>query len=827
MNAFGQEILHSLRMLRRNPGFTLVAVLTLAIGIGTNATVFRWVDAILLHPLSGVQDPDRLVSLETTTPGGDFVTNSYPDYIDFRDNLKLVEVATSRPAAFSVGPQDHAERVWGELVSGNFFAVLGVKAQLGRVFLPAEYGDKPGGYPIAVVSDRYWRSHLQADPVVVGKTIRVNQHELTVVGVAAPDFHGSLAGEALDLWVPYMMQPQLNGVGEWMLRDRKDRNMLAIARLQPGVTLAQAQQELHALAARMAVADADTNEGLNAVLLPMSRSHFGPQSVLMAPLKLLMGVCVLLLLIVCANVANLLLARTAARQKEFSTRLALGASRARLARQVLTDSMVLAAAGGFAGLAAAHWMGRALSLLLPPGQLSLAAPFTVNSHVLLFTIAICALVTCLAGIAPALHSGQSGISERMNEGGRSGTGSVRSHRLRSILVAAEVSLALVAIIGAGLFARGFEAARRIDPGFDPNRVLLSQFYLSTSGYSLDQRKEFCLRLRDKMESAPGVVEVAYSDGVPLGFEPSWWEDLNIQGYAPGPSENMKIFRNVVSPGYFDLMRIPMIDGRDFTRLDDEKSNSVMIVNQTFARRFFAGANPIGHKVRGWGRWFTIVGEVKDSKYHYPGESPLPYFYVPFEQIYRADMQLAFYVRTKGDPSVALPILREKVAEIDPNVSVFDAVPLTEYVGASLYPQKVAASLLSVLGSLAVLLAAVGLYSVMAYSIVQRTHEIGIRLALGARPADVLQLMVWQGLKLTAAGLVIGLALALAAARSVSAISFASSAMGLGGKLLGVSASDPFIYAGAALFLTGVALLAAYIPARRAAAIDPMEALRYE
>lgn len=315
MNAFGQEILHSLRMLRRNPGFTLVAVLTLAIGIGTNATVFRWVDAILLHPLSGVQDPDRLVSLETTTPGGDFVTNSYPDYIDFRDNLKLVEVATSRPAAFSVGPQDHAERVWGELVSGNFFAVLGVKAQLGRVFLPAEYGDKPGGYPIAVVSDRYWRSHLQADPVVVGKTIRVNQHELTVVGVAAPDFHGSLAGEALDLWVPYMMQPQLNGVGEWMLRDRKDRNMLAIARLQPGVTLAQAQQELHALAARMAVADADTNEGLNAVLLPMSRSHFGPQSVLMAPLKLLMGVCVLLLLIVCANVANLLLARTAARRR--------------------------------------------------------------------------------------------------------------------------------------------------------------------------------------------------------------------------------------------------------------------------------------------------------------------------------------------------------------------------------------------------------------------------------------------------------------------------------------------------------------------------------
>lgn len=827
MTGLGQELQQSLRMLRRNPGFTFVAVLTLALGIGTNATVFRWVDAILLHPLTGVDDPGRLVALETTTPGGDFITNSYPDYIDFRNRLKLIDVAMTRPAAFSVGPKDQAERIWGELVSGNFFAVLGAKAQLGRVFLPSEYGDKPGGYPVAVISNRYWRSHLGGDPAVIGRTIRVNQHELTIVGVAAEDFHGSLAGEGLDLWVPYMMQPELNGVEEWMLRDRKDRNLLGIARLKPGVTLEQARRELQALAGRMAVLDADTNEGMSATLLPMSKAHFGPQGVLMAPLKVLMGVCMLVLLIVCANVANLLLARTASRQREFSTRLALGASHARVLRQVLVDSLVLVAAGGIAGLAAAQWMSKALGLLLPPGQLSRAMGFTVNRDMLLFTIAICALATCLAGLGPALQSGYGGLSERMNEGGRSGSEGVRTHRLRGLLVTAEVALALVAIIGAGLFARGFEAARRIDPGFDPNRVLLSQFYLSTNGYSLEQRKEFCLRLREKMEPVPGVADVAYSDGAPLGFEPSWWEDLEIEGYRPGPSENMKIFRNVVSPGYFDLMRIPLIDGRDFTRLDDEKSHSVMIVNQTFARRFFAGANPVGHKVRGWGRWFTIVGEVKDSKYHYPGEAPLPYFYVAFQQIYRADMQLAFYVRTKQSPQLALATLREKVREIDPNVTVFDAVPLAEYVGESLYPQKVAASLLSVLGSLAVLLAAVGLYSVMAYSVVQRTHEIGIRMVLGARPADVLRLVVWQGLKMTAAGLVLGIALALAAARSVAALSFASEAMGLGGKLLGVSANDPLIYTGAALFLTAVALLAAYIPAKRAAEIEPMEALRYE
>ena len=430
MTGLGQELRQSLRMLRHNPGFTLVVVLTLAIGIGVNATIFRWVDAILLHPLTGVADPGRLVALETTTPGGDFVTNSYPDFIDFRDRLKMIEVAMTRPAAFSVGQRDHAERVWGELVSGNYFAVLGAKAQLGRVFLPSEYGDKPGGYPVAVISDRYWRSHFGADTGVVGRTIRINQHELTIVGVAAEDFHGSLAGLAMDVWVPYMMQPQLNGVEEWMLRDRKDRNMLGIARLNPGVTLDQAQQELHALAGRMAVADADTNEGMNATLLPMSKAHFGPQGELAGPLKILTGVCALVLLIVCANVANLLLARTASRQKEFSTRLALGASRGRLVRQVLMDSLVLVVAGSIAGVAAAQWMSKALRLLLPLEQRSMAAGFTVNRDMALFTIGICVLTTCLAGLGPALQSGYGGLSERMNEGGRSGSEGVRTHRLR-------------------------------------------------------------------------------------------------------------------------------------------------------------------------------------------------------------------------------------------------------------------------------------------------------------------------------------------------------------------------------------------------------------
>ena len=828
MNSLLQDMQHALRMMKRNPGFTAITVLTLALGIATSTTVFGWVDAILLHPLPGVEQPDRLVALETTTPGGEFVTNSYPDYRDFRDHLKLVDgIAVTRPVAFSVGKEDHAERVWGELVSGNFFSVLGVKPERGRTFLPAEYGDKPGAFPVAVISDRFWRSHFGADPQITGKSIWINQHELTIVGVAPTEFRGSSPGAAFDVWVPYMMQPILNGVGEWMLRDRKDRNMIGIARLKQGVTLEQAREELAALAGRMAKADADTNEGLSATFLPIAKSHFGAQSLLLAPLRVLMGVCVVVLLIVCANVANLLLARATARHKEFSTRMALGAGRARLAQLVLTESLVFAVAAAVVGIAASQWMGRVLLLLLPKGQMAMAVHGGVNGPVLLFATLLCLLIALLAGLVPALHLGRADLTERLNEAGRSGMTGTGSHRMRSLLVAAEVSLALVALIGAGLFARSFAALREIKPGFNPNQVLLSQFYLSTNGYNLEQRKQFSIRLREKLESAPGVTNVAYSDGVPLGFEPSWWEDLNVEGYTPSRSENMKIFRNVISPGYLSLLRIPMIEGRDFTEQDDEKTNPVMIVNQTFVKRFFAGRNPVGRRIQGWGEWFTVVGVVQDSKYHYPGEAPLPYFYVPFRQVYRADMQLAYYVRTVGNPNNALAMVRQKVKEIDPNVTVFDAVPLTEYIGASLFPQKVAASMLTVLGALAVILAAVGLYSVMSYSVVQRTHEIGIRMALGARPEDVLRLVVRQGLLLASAGMLAGFAMAIAVARSLSALSFAGSAMGTGGKLLGVSATDPLIYVGSALFLTAVALLAAYIPATRAAKVEPMEALRYE
>src|SRR5271157_3671430 len=450
MSTLLQDLKHGFRMLVKNPGFTLVAVLTLALGIGASTTVFSWVDGVLLRPLPGVENPGQLASFETVAPNGDALTTSYLDYQDYRDHLKLLAGVTgARPAALAVGEAEHAERVWGELVSGNYFAVLGVKPILGRAFLPEEYGDKPGAFPVAVISARLWRSHFNADPAIVGKKIRVNRYQLTVVGVVPPDFHGTLAGLAFDLWVPFVMQPQLEGVGEWMLSDRQTRNLICTARLKPGVTLAQARAEIQELARYMAKADADTNTGISATVLPVWKSHFGAQSLLLAPLEILMGVCVVVLLIVCANVANLLLARFTARQKEFSVRLALGAGRFRLARQVLTESLVIAAAGAAGGILLAAWMGGALQYMSPPSHLPVALDVRLNGRMLLFTVVVCIVAALLSGVVPALQVARTDLNDSLKEAGRSGSTGARSHRLRALLVVSELSLAVVALVCAG------------------------------------------------------------------------------------------------------------------------------------------------------------------------------------------------------------------------------------------------------------------------------------------------------------------------------------------------------------------------------------------
>ena len=820
MSTFSQDLRYAVRGLSHNPGFTAVAILTIGVGIGANTTVFSWMHALLLNPLPGAAEPERVVAVESVAANGDPLTTSYLDYRDFRDHLQsFAAISVAQPAALAVGEADHTERAWVELVSGNYFDVMRVQPEIGRFFDGAERDDTQNAHAVVVIGHSFWKSHYDPSRSAIGSTVRINRTPFTVIGVAPAAFHGSQTGLDFEMWVPATMYGQLNHSGTWMLRDRNTRNFMMVARLKPGVTVEQARAETRALAGRMAALNPDTNQGVGADVLPLWKGHFTPQSVLLAPVTILMGASGLLLLIVCANIANLLLARATARQREFSIRLAMGARPARLARQLLTETLLLAVAGAAAGLLIESWLGGSLRWLLPRVASPAVLQPQMDPGVLLFTTLAAFAVTILAGAVPALTGARANVNEILKEGGRSGAAGVHSRRLRGPLVVAEVALAVIALVGAGLFLKSFEQARSIHPGFAPEGVALARFDFSSAGYSAQQADAFCRRLRESLERSPGVTAVSYDDSPPLGFQGGNWEPLTVEGYVPGRSENMKINRDLVAPGYFDLMKIPLVEGRDFDaadaaeRLHGDPRRKVMIVNQEFARRFFAGRDPIGRKVRGWGEWFTVVGVAANIKYQRLTESPRPFFYIPIRQVYRPEYGLTFHVRTQGPVADAIAAIRREAAAIDPALMVFDSMPLSEYISASLYGQKVGAILLNVLGGLGLLMAALGLYSVMAYSVAQRTAEIGIRMALGAKPRDMMLLVLRQGLGFAMAGLVAGCLMAAAGARL-----FAS--------LLGpVSTGDPAVYAGAAGVTLAIALLAAAIPAWRALRVDPMVSLR--
>ena len=533
-----QDLEFGLRILTKSPGFTIVAVLTLALGIAVNTTVFSWIDSVLLHPFPGVGDPGSLALIETVTPGGEYLVNtSYLDYRDYRDSLKLVSaVAVARFTPLSVGAGGKTERAWAELVSANYFDVLRVKPVLGRTFLPEEGGDKAGAYPVAVISHRMWRNRFRGDAGVLGKTIRLNRNELTIVGVAPPEFRGSLVGLVYDVWMPVTMATAM-GTGDGTLGFRGTRDLTStIVRLKPGVTIEQAGDEVAAVARRLAAAYPATNRGVEAALVPVWAGHLGAQGMLLKPLQILMAVCLLLLLIVGANVANLLLARAVSRQKEFGIRLAMGASRGRLARQLLTETLILAMVGAALGVLLVLWMGDSLLWLLPPNtrELPLHVGGGLNLSTLRFTLLITLAATLVSGTLPAILSARAEVGETLKEGGRGGGSGTHSHRLRNLLVVAEVALAMVALVGAGLFYQSFRNAGSMQPGFDMANVSVSQFYLSSAGYSADEQHRFCRMLRERVEAMPGVVGATYSDVVPLaaasGSTP--WGQIAVDGYSP-------------------------------------------------------------------------------------------------------------------------------------------------------------------------------------------------------------------------------------------------------------------------------------------------------
>lgn len=807
---------YAVRSLLKTPWLTAVVVITLALGIAANTAVFSWTRGVLLQPLRGVEDAQRLFALEAVAPTGGYIESSYPDFRDYRDSSRSLAGAIAfHDQSLILENENQAERVWAQFVSGNFFDVLGGRPVAGRFFGAEEQVDAPGKHPVAVISDRFWRRHFDSDPQIVGKTISVNRQELTVIGVAPREFSGTIVGFSFDLWVPLAMEPLLRGTGNWA-DYRAGRVFRVLARLKTGVSLPEARAEMQTIARRLAQSYPTSNAGIGATLVPIDQASYGVQSLIGKFLKTLLGAGAVLLLIVCANVANLMLVRATTRQKEFSIRLGLGASRLHVIGQLMLESLLLTGLGGLAGVLLAEQMASWLPFFVPATHLPVTLDFPLDSAVLLFTLLISVLVGLLSGLAPALQTIRDSRLSGLKDSGRGAIGGTRSHRLQGMLVVSEVALALVVLIGASLFLESFRNAKRIDLGFDPSHVLLGALNLSDErGYSTEQFTLFTRHVRDRIETLPGVRAVSFAAGVPSAFEQGSSAEVQVDGYVPRRGEDMHVSWNPIGPGYFDVMRIPLIEGRDFTERDDSQSPIVVIVNETFARRFFGGQEPVGRQLRIGGSGFTVVGVVKDIKYRSLGETPQPYFYLSMQQARERFIGFGLYVRTVGPPLQLLPELRRELRSVDPRWHFLEVFALSDVIATFWFGQKIAAALLGVLGTLALLLAALGLFSVMAYTVSQRTQEIGIRMALGAQTLDVLRPVLGKALRLAMVGVGIGLALSFALTRLVAS------------QLLGVSATDPLTFVGVACLLCAVALAASFIPARRATLVDPLVALRAE
>ncbi len=804
-----EDLRYAMRVLRRTPTLTAVAVFTLALGIAATTTVFGWIDGMVLHPFHGARDDGQLAVLESVSANGMQNQVSYADFRDFQDSLRSISgLLLNQKGPASIGEGEKAYSAWYEGVSGNYFDVLGVRPVLGRAFARDEYGDRAKAFT-AVISYRLWKSHFHADKSVVGRTVQINRYPVTIVGVAPPEFGGDFPGMALDIWVPTPL------TGE---RERDARNFHAIVRLKPGVSVSEANAEAATVAARLARDFPKTNRGIGARIVPIWKAKdWGASSIVASPLAILGVACGLVLLIACANVANLLLARSAARQTEFGIRAALGASASRLSRQLILESLLLAALATLAGLALALSLENVLTYFVPPTGVPVNFNVHPSARVFLFAALVCLASALISGIPPAFQLAQRSLVDSLKQGGRGGTRSGHARRISGALVVAETGLALAALVTLGLFVRSLYGLETTPAGFDHRNVTMGRLFLSTNNYTASEEQEFSRRLREHLLAAPGVTSAAYSDCIPLGFGLGKWTSVAVEGYASRPGENLDVHLASVSPGYFDLLRIPLLAGRDFRAEDNETAPRVMIVNESFARRFFDGRDPVGRRVQIYGKPFRIVGMVKDSKYYNLSEAPQPYFYMSFDQVHygSGESGVAFYARTDRDARDFVPVLRREMSAIDPNSAGLTAMPLSDYISAAWFGSRIASLLLAVLGAISLLLAGVGLYGVMAYSVSQRTREIGIRMALGADPGGVLRIVMREGLLLALLGIAAGLAIALAATPQIAPL------------LYQVSPADPVSIAGAALFLIVVAVLASLIPALRATRVDPIRALRQE
>jgi len=801
------------RLLVKSPLFTAVVVVTLALGIGLNSAVFSAVDALLLRPLPGVRSPGELVqAYRSVRGGGQFRSISIPLFNDLRDRTRDVfsGVAAFSMEAVSLSASDRPRRVMGVLVSANYFSVLGVGAARGRVFTPEEDVGR-GAHPVVVLSDAGWRGLFASDPSIVGRSVVLNGRSYTVVGVTRPEFRGTMPVVAPALWIPLMQLGHVRPGYDGEFDHRGNSFMQVVARLRPGVSVARADEGTRALLAqlRSEYPDEYENAGIHLVLQSKAGIHPSFRDAQVGLSVVAMAVVGILLLIACSNVANLFLARARSRDREMAIRLSLGAGRGAIARQLLTESLVFAGAAGLAALAVAWWAASLANGIALPTDVDFRPDLRLSPAVLVFTLGASVVTGLLFGLAPALQATRPALVPALK--GEAPAGGSRSRMSRGLIVA-QTALSILLLVCAGLFLRNLKAATSIDTGFASDNLFIAEVDPGIQGYDRARSEDFYRRLAERMSAVPSVRAFGVSSHVPMGFSNSA-QRVSVPGYTPGPHEYMSIENSVVSPGYFEALGVPLLEGRGFTPRDDAGAPPALVVNQRFAERFWPGRDAVGRTVRIGGRDHTVVGVVPTGKYRRLGEEPTPFMYQAQAQQWTAGM--AVFIRTTGDPSAIAATLRSEVAALDPDLPLSNARTMNSHLGIALMPARLAGGVLGVFGLLALSLASVGIYGVVAYSVAQRTREIGIRMALGAAASDAVLLVMRQGLAPVLVGTVLGMAGALGASRLIR------------GLLYGGSALDPVTFAAVPLILVGAAVLATWIPARRAAAVDPLLALRQE
>ncbi len=808
MTGLLQDVRFALRQLRKNPAYTIVAIGMLAVAICANGTVFSWMDGTILHPIPGARDTGSLVSVMrgqwNSSPTPPF---SYPDYRDLRDqNHSFVGIIGYHHDWLALTGGVTPERLYVANVTANYFDVLGVKPLLGRFFRPDEEADGRS-IPYVILSYELWKTHFAGDPGIVGKALEIAHHPVTVIGVAPKGFIGAAPGLRHDMWLP--LDPL--GTGGWRTTARGGNWLNVLGRLRPGVSRDQATQDLQIGMRRIVAAYPNDHLGTNTITLdPMWRSPFGANGYMAATLPILLSIAGLVLLLTCANVATLTLVRFVSRRREIAIRQSLGAGRVRVVRQMVVEGVILALGAGAAAMLLTLWTARTLALFLPSNAIPLEINGMVDPGVVVAITALAVLASLLCGAVPAWRSSRVPTAEVLKEESASGSGGKHNRRLLSGLVVVQVALSLALLVSSGLFLQTLRNIARADPGFEQDHVLTASVGLNISGLANDERRLIRDKILQRLEGLPGVAVASLTDWIPLTLSRKT-EDAYPEGYVPQPHESLEVGRADVSPRYFETMGIPILEGRDFTQDDKENAPRVLIVDQTAANRYWPGQDAIGKRLRIWSNLFTVVGVVKNSKHLMMSERPEPMAYMSYYQ--QPGPELIVQMKTTGNPADLSQQAERAIQDVDSRLPVYDVRSMRENTAIARSFVVIQSTFAGIFAVVSLVLAATGMYGVMAYRTRLRTHEIGIRVALGASRADLMRLVLFQGMRLTGIGLALGLLLSLLLTRLIA------------GLLYGVGANDPGTILAVLLLLAGMSLLACYLPARRAMRVNPVAAIR--